>query len=209
MKRIFLAALALLLAACASTTVRSEWRDPADAAGAVERLAVFVAARDGTTRAFVEGQLALRLAGRNRVLAASGGALGLGADVSEARLREALARDGFDAALLVRLVSTDTVRQYHPPETRFVGGGWGGWGPGYRSFYSYYPFVYTTPGYTTTTTRVVVELLLYRLPEGRMVWNAVTETVNPDSSAELVEGVERALADGLRRHKLLAPRPGA
>ncbi|WP_147289968.1 hypothetical protein [Crenobacter cavernae] len=199
------AGVALLLAACASTHLRSEWRDAQDAAGSVRKMAVFVAAQDSRVCQFAEDQLALNLSARNRVDARAGNRLGLGADVSTPALRDKLSREGFDSALLARLVSHDTTTRYHPPETNWVGG-WGGWGPGYRSFYSYYPYAYTTPGYTTLTTRVVVEVLLYRLPEGKMVWNAVTETVDPRSSAELVKGLEGVVDDSLRKQGLLLPR---
>jgi hypothetical protein len=47
--------------------------------------------------------------------------------------------------------------------------------------------LHTTPAYTVDNTTVVVETLLYRLPEGKPVWTAVSETLNPRSSAQVVE----------------------
>ena len=52
-------------------------------------------------------------------------------------------------------------------------------------------------------TRVIVETLLYRLPEGKPVWTAVSESFNPASSSEVVEDLIRVIGRRLRSEGLL------
>jgi hypothetical protein len=55
-------------------------------------------------------------------------------------------------------------------------------------------------------TRVIVETLLYRLPEGKPVWSAVSESFNPASSSEVVEDLIQFIGKRLRDEGLLPGR---
>lgn len=200
----WLFAVAALLAACASTHVASTWRDPQDKAGPVTKLIVFAAAKDDAIR---------RLAENRAVQSLPPGTVGVPSytlfeklDPDEAKIKERLKKEGFDGALVSRVASVDRNQEYVPPQTHIVQPYYGyAYSPYYRSFYSYYPYAqsYTTPGYVTETTRYVVETLLYRLPDGKPVWSAVSETVNPNSSIAMVNEIVRLVGEELRRNKLL------
>lgn len=204
-QRLWLLAAALLLAACASTQIASTWRDPEDRRGPVKKLIVFAAVKDDAIR---------RLAENRAVQSLPRGTVGVPSytlfekpemDVDKVKAR--LAKEGFDAALISRLVSVDRAQNYVPPQTHIVQPfPFYAYRPYYRSFYGFYPeaYAYTTPGYVTETQRYVVETLLYRLPEGKPVWSAVSETVNPDSKIALVNEVVRAVEQELRARGLLA-----
>jgi hypothetical protein len=199
-----LIAVATLLAACASTHVASTWRDPQDKAAPVAKLIVFAATKDDAVR---------RLAENRAVQTLPRGTVGVQSytlfekfDPDEAKLRERLSKEGFDGALVSRLVSIDRNKEYIPPQTH-IAQSYPGYAylPHYRSFYWYYPqaYTYTTPGYVTENTRYVVETLLYRLPDGKPVWSAVSETINPNSTIAMVNEIVRLIADELRKNKLL------
>lgn len=200
----WLIALTALLAACASTHVASTWRDAEDKAAPVTKLIVFAAAKDDAIR---------RLAENRAVQSLPRGTVGVPSytlfeklDPDEAKIRERLIKEGFDGALVSRLVSIDRNKDYVPPQTHIVQPYPGyGYLPYYRSFYWYYPqaYAYTTPGYVTENTRYVVETLLYRLPDGKPVWSAVSETVNPNSTIAMVNEIVRLVGDELRKNKLL------
>jgi hypothetical protein len=121
-------------------------------------------------------------------------------------VRERLVKGGFDAALVSRLVSVDRSQTVVPAQTQFMTDPmfWNV-GPRYRSFYTYYPYVYTTPSYTVENTRVIVETLLYRLPEGKPVWTAVSESLNPQSSLQIVEELIKLIGKKLKTEGLLPP----
>jgi hypothetical protein len=200
----WLFALATVLAACATTHVASTWRDPQDKAEPVTKLIVFAAAKDDAIR---------RLAENRAVQSLPRGTVGVPSytlfaklDIDEAKIRERLNKEGFDGALISRPVSVDRSKEYIPPQTHIVQPYWGySYAPYYRSFYSYYPqaYAYITPGYVSESTRYVVETLLYRLPEGKPVWSAVSETFNPKSSIAMVSEVVRLVGEELRRNRLV------
>lgn len=50
---------------------------------------------------------------------------------------------------------------------------------------------------------MVVETLLYKLPEGTLVWTATTQTLNPQSKAELAQGITYLIGDELKKKHLL------
>jgi hypothetical protein len=205
--RFFLAALATLAlaAGCGSTQVRQRWSDPADSAGPPRKLAVFVAVDDPRIRHMAE-DLAARAIPRPTA-AAAGHTLGLPPQPEDGAVRERLAEAGFDAALVARLVSRDTTRREVPPQT-YVGPDPLAWPYFHRPWYPYYfgyPYVYTSPGYVVETTHVVVESQLYRLPGSRPVWSAVTDSIDPPSSIELVEELIRVLTRELQEARLLPP----
>ncbi len=207
--RLLLMALATaLLSACASTTIRNSWIDPIDTAGPPKKLAVFVAVTDDNVRRMAEDLTVRSLP--PEVGAVPAYTLALDPALPEDALRERLAPMGFDAALVSRLVSDDTTEQYVPPQTQFMPDPlFIGLRPYHRSFYAYYPvaYTYTTPGYTATTRHVVVDTVLYRLPAGKPVWSALTESVNPESSVQLVEELIDTLSDEMRDRGLLPAAP--
>ncbi|MCB1927424.1 MAG: hypothetical protein KDH17_05245 [Rhodocyclaceae bacterium] len=205
--RLLLLALATaMLSACASTTIRNSWIDGTDHGGPPKKLAVFVAVTDDEVRRVAEDLTVRSLPAE--VGAVPSYSLDLDTRLEEKALREKLAPMGFDAALVARLVSDDTTEQYIPPQTQFMPDPlFVGLRPYHRSFYAYYPvaYTYTTPGYTATTRRVIVDTVLYRLPEGKPVWSALTETVDPESSVQVVEELIDKLGGEMRLHGLLPP----
>ena len=197
-----------LLGACASTTIRNSWIDGTDLAGPPKKMVVFVAVTDANLRRLAENQAVRSLP--RAVGAVAAHQLDIAPEQDEKTLREKLAPAGYDAALVSRLISVDTREHYVPPQTHLMPDPLLlGLRPYHRSFYAYYPlaYAYTTPGYTATTQRVLVETVLYRMPEGRPVWTALTESVNPDSSAQVVDELIEALGRELRTHGLLPPAP--
>ncbi|MBK6653249.1 hypothetical protein [Zoogloea sp.] len=195
----------ILLAGCASSTLRSTWRDETDLGTTPRKLVVFVSVKDDNLRRMAE----------NRVLqsippgtsATAGHTLNLDPKLETEEVRARLKEQGFDAALLSRLVSVDKSQTVVPAQTQYAYDPmFRRFGPRFGSFYSFYPYVYTTPAYTVDNTTVVVETLLYRLPEGKPVWTAVSETLNPRSSAQVVEELITLVGGKLKSEGLLPSR---
>jgi hypothetical protein len=53
-------------------------------------------------------------------------------------------------------------------------------------------------------TRVVIETILYKLPEAKPIWTGTTESMNPNSRDELVDKVGRLIGKELRNEKLIS-----
>jgi hypothetical protein len=199
-----LAAL-LLLAACASTThYASSWRNPEYRGAPLKKVVVFAAAKDPAIR---------RLAEDRAVDSLPAGTTGIPSyklfdkpEPDEEKLRARLTKEGFDAALISRMISVDQSQEYVAPKTQIQQPyPWYSYEPYYRSFYTYYTQAYThmVPGYVTETSRAAVETILYRLPQGDALWAGVSETVSPNSSVIMVNELSRIVATNLSREGLV------
>lgn len=205
-----LLATLFLLAGCGGmSTIKTSWRDSADTAGPPRKLAVFVAVKDDNLRRMAENRVAQSL--QPGVAAQAAHQLGLEAQLDTLEVRTRLAEAGFDAALLARLVSVDKTQSLIPPQPPFLPepflwrrGPYPYFSPFYP-FHPFYPYAYTTPQ-VIEDTRVIVETLLYRLPEGKPVWSAVSESFNPASSSEVVEDLIQLIGKRLRDEGLLPGR---
>ncbi len=202
-------AAAILAAGCASTHIASTWKDPDDKGGPVKKMLVMVINPDEAIRKLAENR-AVQTMPRGTVGVASYTMFDK-PDPDPEKIKAKLTKEGFDAVLVSRLVSHDKTQTYVPPQTYLAPSYLPPYGypaaPYYRSFYGYYPYAYnyyTTPGYTTETQRILVETLLYRLPDGKPVWSAVSETVNPESKIVLVNEILRIVGQELRKQGLIA-----
>lgn len=197
-----LIAALLLLTGCSNSTLKSVWRDNQDNGITPRKLVVFVAVKDENLRRMAENRIVQSLPSGYGATAAH--TLEVDPQLESATVRARLSAGGYDAALLARLVSVDTSQTVVPPQTQFGPDlMYRRFGPRYSSFYTFYPYVYTTPGYTVNNTTVVVETLLYRLPEGKPVWTAVSETLNPRSSAQVIEELIKLVGGKLGDEGLL------
>ena len=136
---------------------------------------------------------------------------GLGPEIENPDVRKGLTEAGFDAALLARLVSVDKTQALMPPQPPFLPEPFM-WRRGpypytpFYPFHPFYPYAYTMTPQVIEDTRVIVETLLYRLPEGKPVWSAVSESFNPASSSEVVEDLIQLIGKRLRDEGLLPGR---
>ncbi len=93
----------LLLSACSSTHLSSEWRDTADDGGAPQKLAVVAIVKDESISRLVEDEAVHRLPASAHAVAARQLGFTPGADIQA--LRKELQDLGFDAAVITRLVT--------------------------------------------------------------------------------------------------------
>jgi hypothetical protein len=180
-----LAAVALMLAACAPTTIRDSWHDPEYRGTAFRTVLVLGVFPNIAERRQFEDVMAATIDAT--------GARGIPAyrfipgqeRASEADLDRAVRESGAEALLMSRLVSVDTrtqvsTHQQPTPPGPWVSPtpgawGWGGWYSGWWG-----------AGWQTVTTVTqydiaAVETTLFSAKSGRVVWTGVTETFQPHS----------------------------
>jgi hypothetical protein len=194
-----LAAATLLLVACANETLTSTWTNPEYTGGApMTKTAVIVLAKDENMRRFAENQIIQNL---------PKGTVGVPSytifdkpEEDKDKVRDSLVKNGFDSVMVSRLISVDKSKTYVPPQSYASPSyGYGGYyGAAYGGAYRT-----TTPGYTVENTTVVVETLLYRLPDAMLVWTGTTQSLNPMSKGEMVEGLALVIGDELQKKHLL------
>lgn len=209
------AALALLLAACASTQMRSTWRAENYAGPPLKKVAIFMLSEDENMRRFAEDQAARGFP--RGTVAVPSYKLFEQPEKDLDKVKGRLSQEGFDGALMARTVSVDRTQEYVPPQTVAVPSGpvlvgpIFGTNPNSRNLDVYYAHVWghtyqTMPGYTADITTVVVETVLYGLPKGEALWSGISETRNPASKAEMVSDLSRLIEKQLSKEKLIGGR---
>jgi hypothetical protein len=196
---------AWLLGSCASTQMTSVWRDSQYTGGPLKKVAVIVVAKNDPTRRMVEDEIARSLSGgKTQVLPSYTVVEKL--EKNDVAIKNALLAHGFDGALVGRVPAIVQNETYRPPATYVTFGGPYMGGPAFGTFGGYYGYAYSVeydPGYTRVDTRVVVETVLYKLPEAKPIWTGTTESMNPNSRDELVEKIGRLVGKNLRSEKLI------
>ena len=208
-KTVFSIGLTLLgpafLMSCASTQMTSTWRDSNFAGGPLKKIAFFFVEKDEHIRRAVEDQATRSASGGTQIV--PGYTIFPTIEADKEKVKSRLIAEGYDGALVGRLVAQVRTETYRPPQTYIVPGGpYFGMNPYFGSFDGYYGNAYAlgySPGYSRQDTRYVVETLLYKLPEGKPIWSGTSESVNPRSTQELVAEISRLVGKELRGEKLI------
>lgn len=198
--------LVALLAGCASTSLISSWESPDYRGGPMKKLAVFVMVQDEGLRRFAEDQMVQKIPAGTR--ATAGHVLFDKPSGDKDKVRAALIEAGYDSVLVSRLVTVEKSQTYVPPHTHFIPTGpYVVASPYYGNFVGYYgqgfAVVQTTPGYTVENTTVVVETVLYKLPDDKPIWTATTQSLDPRSRPEMVEAISRIVEVELQKKGLI------
>jgi len=186
------AALALVLAGCASTRIIDSWSDPAFTGGPFKRVMVLAVTRNATARRTFEDIFAAKL--RATGIEAVPGYQQLTEDgpVNEQRMNAAVRAAGADALLMVRLLRIDRqtrVETMYSPMTF----------PTYYGFYSAwvaYPEVYQ---YDIATA----EVNLFDVKSNHLVWGGTTETFDPKSVSSESAGFANVIINALAKRGLV------
>jgi hypothetical protein len=180
LRTLALAAAALLLVACQSTTIRSAWYDTNYKGGVLRK--VIVVASDGTTAdsRVVEDIIVQKLNAAGVQAVPGYSVVPPDARRGEGPFSAAVASTGADGVLMIRLLHVDTKTQV---STMMVpGGGYGPYGGFYGGFYGgpgFYPVTNVTQ-YDVAS----VETNLYDARTRNLIWAGTTETVNPSNVAK-------------------------
>jgi hypothetical protein len=204
--RFVLAVAVTVLSACASTSLTSSWQSPEYRGGPLKNIAVFVVAKDEAVQRFAEDQVVRTMPAGTR--ATAGYTLFDKPGQDKETVRAALIKAGFDGVLVSRLVAVDKSQTYVPPQVHFVRTAPAVIAsPYYGNFGGYYGHGYavmqTTPGYTVENTTVVVETVLYTLPDDKPVWTGTTQTIDPRSRPEMIEAITQLVEAEMRKRGLI------
>lgn len=196
-----------LLGACSSNTkLTSEWKNTGVSSAPLSKVAVIVIAKDESLRRYAEDEMVAKMP--TGVTSVAGYTMFDKPEKNVSKVRELLIKNGFDGALVTRLVRIDEKEEYIPPQTIMqpmypynsnIDSFNGYYGNAYNSTY-----VTTTDGYTINTTNVIVETKLYRLPDGVLMWSGTTNTLNPNSKSEVADGIANIVEAEIKRDGLLS-----
>jgi len=187
---------AVAAAACASTSFQSSWKNPAAEPGNFKgkKVAALVVSKEEGVRYGAEDALARELTARGAMGIAAYSLIPKELVQDKEKSKEFLEKANVVGVVAMRVVGKDQ------QITQSAGGMYWG-GPAYATFWGagYYGYgwggVYS-PGYIQTDTIVIVETLVYSLPQNKLVWAAQSETTNPSKVGPFIhELVTKAAAE--------------
>ena len=177
--------VALASVACSSTrtaTIEHAWRDPNARVGELTNVVTLFPTRDAMLRRTVEDKLAQHLADRG-VRAVPGYTVLTRDDVQDRNVAgEILRRAGFDGLVAMRVVEADRTLEYYPAFDVYWGAAWGTVVPG-------------------AIIRMQVDA--YSLADRRLVWSAVSRSVDPNSIGQLVDDITAVVSRELSKERVV------
>jgi hypothetical protein len=199
-RRLFLAIAAVLLAGCASTTLRDSWSDPAFRGPPFRKVLVLGVIGDVAARRTFEDVMAQRITAAGAEGIPAYRFLPDGGRIPEAELDRAVRASGADALLMSRVRNID--RRTDVFTTMAPAPGFGPWGPGWYGMYSGW--------YPVTEVRqydiAVVETSLFDTAPKQIVWTGMTETYEPRSMQHDAPGFSDVIVKALAERGMLPRR---
>jgi hypothetical protein len=115
-----------------------------------------------------------------------------------ARARGWYERSNVDGVVAMRLVDARTRQTWTPSMWM---------SPTYSTFSGYYGYgwnnVYTyDPGHTRTDVVVSIETLVFSVPQDKLLWAGVTESINPKDASRIIKDVVEATVKEMRKQGL-------
>lgn len=186
---LFALATAVVVLACATraTTLDAQWVNP-ELAGkkAVRSVMVMAAVRDSTNRRLFEDRMVAALTAAGVKAVQSYQFIPEDGQVSEDRLRKAVAQAAASHAMITRIVNVSTQVNVSPGMVMGpawgpgFGPGWGGsaWGGGWGGANGFYNSMWATsiPPQVTTTQDVHADTRLFEVKDAAVLWSAATTT---------------------------------
>ena len=199
-KTIQLLAVVLFFASCGSSThIEKSWRDPevtVDMAR-LNKVLVMALLKNETNRRVAEDQLVALLNGKG-VASYNYFASGI-PENKEDEIRQKLKDEGFDGAIVMRLIDVDKDVKYVPGSFNtfpvYYGRFWGYYRNSWNNYYQ--------PGYYENTKKYTVETNVYSLKRDKLIWSGLTSTVDPQNAEHLMHGVSSTIYKQMKKEKFI------
>jgi hypothetical protein len=191
--QVWVLAAALALAGCSSTGIEESWMDPAAKTLPASRK-VFVAylGAEPSVQRVAEDAMAAHIHAPEVVRCYT--LFPDARDLQPAEVTKRLRDQGFDAAVLMRLMGVEQEVSWTPSAYPAY----------YRSFGGYWGWGAPMDTGTLHTDRIVhVETNVYALAEDKLVYAARSEEFDPDSTQELVDDIAEDIAKDLESKGVL------
>lgn len=199
-KTIYLLTAIVLFTSCSNSAhIVKTWRDPAVTVNVdkLNKVLVMSLLKNETYRRVAEDQLVAMLQGKG---VASYNYFPAGIpDEKENEIKQRLKQDGFDGAIVTRVVDVDK-------DVNYVPGSFNNFPVYYGRFWGYYRNSwnnYYEPGYYEKTKKYTVETNVYSFKRDKLIWSGVTSTVDPDNAEKLMHGVSKAIFKEMKAEKFI------
>ena len=215
MSRTVMAALvaagALALSACGSTTYNTTWKAPNAQPIQVEpgeKIIAMVISQNEATRRGAEAALAAELSRNGAQGIPAYNVIPDDAVQDQNKAKPYIEKSGARYAVVMRATGKDKEISSTPTMGGYgmYGPGWGGYGGFYGGFYGYgwgAPYGGST---IQTDTIVHVETLVYDLKTDEMIWAGQSSTVNPSKAESMIKELVDEAGKEMRKQGLLVPK---
>lgn len=196
---IALGVVPLLLMSCATTQIKSVWKDP-DYFGRPQKIMVVAVAKEPINRRIFEDEFVLQLKARGTDAIASYTVLSDKNQDDQESIAKMVVKQGADSLLISRLVSKRSVRVYYPATVTHRPYYYGKWPEYYMMGYD----TMNSPGYTTKYEYALMETNLYDAANDNLLWAATTETGANNFSQALIKPYIASILNIMFEHGILA-----
>jgi len=191
-----LALIALLLGACASTTLSNSWVNPDYKGPPLKKVMVVGVSSQPALRRTFEDDLVKELKAAGVEAVASYNFIPEDGKAEEARVSKAVKDAGVQGVLITRFVRVDVNTQVTPAYPPM-------WGMGYYGGYAGAWGGYYDPPMVTQTDTLVLETSLYGVDESHLLWSGTTQTFAPSNLKQEMPGFAKVVIGALHKHKLI------
>ena len=189
---IFVMLPAMLLSACATTTLTSVWKDPSYQ-GPPGKIMVVGVAKRPVNRRISEDEFVRRLKARGADAVASYAVLPDGQQEDPAAIGAKMKELGADAVLITRLTDKKTVKTLVPGTVYSPPSFYGTW----RDYYRHGSQVIYTPAYVAEDEYALMETNLYNAGTDKLIWSALSETEIRGSDQKLIQSFIGVMVDAM------------
>jgi hypothetical protein len=181
------------LLACSSFDLTNSWRSPEFAGPAMRKVLVIGVSQSDATRRIFEDGFAQALSSAGVAATSSYGALPEKGQISNERLKVAVAQSKADSVMITRLLRVDQradVVQPAPPVGGYYRGGFYGW---YGTAWA------SAPVSVSTYNVLTIETSLWDMRNETMIWSGVTETIQPSDIAKATGEMAKVLIEKMKK----------
>jgi len=190
------ATAAVTLAACATTSLQSTWKDPTAAPLNLKgkKVAALVVTDEEALRYATEEEAAREITAHGAVGVPAYRLLPQAQIRDKERARAIFEKEGIEAVVVLRQIAKEKALSGSfwgsPGDSSFWGPGL--WGGGFGG-----------DGYLRTDTILVVETLVYSLQQNKLVWASQSQTMNPTQVGSFVRELSKTLGTEMEKQGLL------
>jgi hypothetical protein len=194
-KAVLGATAAMTLAACATTSLQSTWKDPTAAPLNLKgkKVVALVVVDEEALRYAAEDEAAREISAHGGVGMPAYTLLPQAQIRNKERARAIFEKEGIEAVVVLRPVAKEKALTGSFSGSPGYGSFWGPgfWGGGWGD------------GYLRTDTILVVETLVYSLQQNKLVWASQSRTMNPTQVGSFMRELGKAIGTEMEKQGLL------
>ena len=194
---VFIALVALLLAACANTVAFNAWRAKGYDNIPLKKVIVVTGLQRNADNHLLQDALVTQLE-ENGVEAIAGYKVFKGSGLpAKERVIKYAARNQVDSVLVSRITGENTEAVYHPP-TAYAAPY-----PYYLYWDTYYPHIYDRAGFTAKYKYYYLESNIYAVNNKELIWTAVAQAMDPQNMTKEIKVFANEIVSAIKRSALI------